>query len=110
MPTSNIFFVVIILLATIIFLFIAFLALKAKRWNFQGRTLAQAIPARATIIRIERAGSQSEEDAKVWVSLTLDVQHPSLPVYRATTLWSVDILAIPQVQPQQIGRASCRER
>ena len=81
---------------------IVLLALRAKRWNFEGRTLAQAIPAQATIVRLERAGSQSEGDSKVWVKLTLDVQHPSLQGYRATTLWSVDILAIPQVQPQQV--------
>jgi hypothetical protein len=55
---------VIILFVAVFVSFIAFLALKAKRWNFQGRTLAQAIPAQATIISLERAGSQSNEDSK----------------------------------------------
>ena len=98
----NIIFVIIFLVIAVIFVLFVVFALRAKRWNFQGRTLAQAIPAQATIVRLERKGSQSEGDSKIPVKLTLDVQHPSLPVYRAETLWLIDILAIPQVQPQQV--------
>lgn len=98
----NIIFAIIFLVIAMIIVVIVLLALRAKRLNFKGRTLAQAIPAQATIVRLERKDSQSEGDSKISVKLTLDVQHPSLPVYRAETLWSVDILAIPQVQPQQV--------
>ena len=82
----NITLVIIFSIIGIIFAVIILLALRAKRWNFKGRTLAQAISAQATIIRLERKGSQSEGDSKIPVKLTLDVQHPSLPVYRADTL------------------------
>lgn len=98
----NITFVIIFLVIAIILAIFVLLALRAKRWNFKGRTLAQAIPAQATVVRLERKDSQSKKNSKVSVKLTLDVQHPSLPVYRAETLWLIDILAIPQIQPQQI--------
>ena len=98
----NITLVIIFSVIAIIFGLFVIFALRAKRWNFKGRTLAQAIPAPATVVRLERKGSQSEGDSKIPVKLTLDVQHPTLSVYRAETLWLIDILAIPQVQPHQV--------
>ena len=93
----------------LIALILASMVRRAKRKNIEAKLkeqiLAKAIPAQATIIRLEKAGlkNQAESETKT-VKLTLNVQHPSRPSYQATTVWEINELAIPQVQPQQVVR------
>ncbi len=79
--------------------------LKGVEAKLKAQILAKAISAQATIIRLEKAGlkNQAESETKT-VKLTLNVKHPSRPSYQAITVWEINELAIPQVQPQQVVR------
>jgi hypothetical protein len=66
-------------------------------------TLASAISAQATVIRVEHGRFTSGAVIrKLEMKLTLNVAPPNGSSYEAQTKWVVEETSIPQIQPQQV--------
>ncbi len=97
----------LIIIAIVLFIVLLFVFLIVRGHRLMNKikqeTLANAIPAQATVLSLARGDFTSGAAfRKLELKLTLRVQHPHRPPYEATTKWLVDEIALPQVQPQQI--------
>jgi hypothetical protein len=61
--------------------------------------IASALPATARVIEIDQQGAMGSGTRKLLITLTLDVQPDSGEVYRASTRWFVQEIAVPRIQP-----------
>jgi hypothetical protein len=80
-------------------LFAFFLLRGARRVAaLKQEAIDSALPATARVIEIDQQGSTGGT-RKLLVTLTLDVQPGAGEVYRATTRWFVQEIAVPRIQP-----------
>ena len=97
---------IVAIVAVIVILIVGYLIVMIRRGlkrmeALKKQTLARADQATAEVLRLANSGRMQESGAvrRLGVRLELNVRHPGRGTYQASTVWLVDEIVIPQVQP-----------
>ena len=100
----NITVLIVLIVVLVIALLLIFLLVRGQRLKrkMQSDVLADALPAQATVLNLDDSYATGETLRKLEITLSLRVDHPDRPSYNVTSIWRIDAIALPQVQPQKI--------